>query len=193
MRAGVASTPTIGAMALLVASGCRGGGPASSSATEAASPTTSPPVGDEVFADPQGSYTITIHSDWDETPRMFVQEIESWAIDARTDDFAPNVNVLTQDSLGADLDEYLAFSVENMGTLDLINQTTVVGANGNELGLLEYSGVVPGGAADRPLHFLAAIDVRAGVAVVATLTTAPDEFDDYRDEIEPYLLTLQGT
>lgn len=179
-------------MALLAASGCGGDGQASSSAPEAALPTASPSVGDELFTDPQGAYTITIGSDWDQMPGAFVKEVELWSIGLATDGMAPNVNVLTQDSLGADLDDYLDLSVENMGPLELIDRSTVRGPDGDELGLMEYSGVVPGGP-DRPLHFLATIDVRDGVAVVATLTTSPDEFDDYREAIEPYLLTLQAT
>lgn len=184
---------TIGAMALLMASGCGNGESPSDSPTDTATAITTTPVDDESFTDPQGSYTITIDGNWSVLPGTFVREIEAWAVAAPVEGFTSNLNVLTQDTLGADLDEYLTLSVENLGGLELIDVTTVTGVKGNELGLLEYSGVLPGAPSDQPLHFLATVDVRDGVAVVATLTTTPEAFARLRPEIEPFLLTLQAT
>jgi hypothetical protein len=147
----------------------------------------------ETFVDPQRTYTITIASPWAEIPGAFVKEIEAWTIAEPVDGFAANVNVLTQDALDADLATYMGFSVNNLGALELIEHETVKGTNGNDLGLLEYKGAVPGAPPDRPLHILQTIDVRNGNAVVATLTTDEDDFDIYRSIVEPFLLSLQAT
>ena len=76
-----------------------------------------------------------------------------------------------------------------MGELKLIDHQLIDGANGNPLGLIEYSGVL----SDRPLHFLSTFDVQNDQAVVATFTTNEASFDELRPNIEPFLRTLQGT
>ena len=151
-------------------------------------------VDGKAFVDPQGTYTITIGSDWVQQPGAFVKEIESWAIAEPADGFGSNVNVLTQDAPGTSLAEYLELSLKSMGELDVIEQRIITGSNGNDLGMIEYEGVIPGLADDRSLHFLATFDVRDGVAVVATLTTVNDAtFDALRPIVEPFLRSLQAT
>jgi hypothetical protein len=78
-----------------------------------------------------------------------------------------------------------------MGGFRRVGSSTVRGTNGNELALLEYKGSVEG-ASTGQLHFLATIAVSDGQAVVATLTTKESSFDELRQEVEPYLLTLQA-
>jgi hypothetical protein len=147
----------------------------------------------DVYRDPQGTYTITIGSDWTETSGAMVQEIESWAVAPPSDGFADNVNVLTQAAQGLDLEQYMDLSSQNLGGLDLIEQSTIEGTNGNELGLLEYEGVPAGAPSDRPLHFLATVAVQDGQAVVATLSASADTFEARRSSVEPFLRTLQAT
>ena len=171
--------------------GCGEGNDATSSQSEE-------PSSDRVeegieFVDPQGTYTIKIDEAWDEIPGVYVKEIESWAIAPLDGGFAPNVNVLTQDAIGMSLAEYMDFSAEHLGGMELIDSTTVEGTNGNDLGSLEYTGVPTGGSSERPLHFLATVDVREGQAVVATLTTFDELFGDHRVAAEPYLRTLVAT
>jgi hypothetical protein len=142
--------------------------------------------------DPQGTYTITVGPDWTEQPSAVVKEVENWVVAPPEDGFAPNVNVLTQAAPGMDLKQYMDFSAKHLGALELIDSSTVRGTNGNTLGLVEYSGVVPT-APGRTLHFLATVDVRNGQAVVATFTAPDDSFDLEREDVEPYLLTLNAT
>jgi len=147
----------------------------------------------KTFIDPQGTYTIIIADAWTEIPGAFVKENEAWAVAEPVDGFAANVNVLTQDALGSDLTGYLDLTVKNLGELKLVDRRTVTGTNGNELGLLEYNGALPGAPAGRTFHVLQTIDLHNGNAIVATLTTADDSFDTYRSSVEPFLLTLQAT
>ncbi len=107
--------------------------------------------------------------------------------------FSPNVNVLTQDALGLDLASYMEFSGENMGSFELIENSMIVGTNGYELGLLEYRGVVPGASTEQPLHFLATVDIRDGVAIVATLSSIDADFNQHREAAEQFLRSLQAT
>lgn len=141
------------------------------------------------FDDPDGTYTMTIGAEWAAMSGALARGIETWAIGDATREFQPNVNVLTQDAPGMDLDDYLEVSVRGMRGLDLelSDHATVTTAEG-ELGMMVYSGPVPGVAAD--LSFLAVFGVRDGTAVVATLSAPPDRFDTLRAAVEPYLLTL---
>ncbi|HEX2783862.1 MAG TPA: hypothetical protein VHN36_09775, partial [Ilumatobacteraceae bacterium] len=138
-------------------------------------------------------YTITVDDTWTETSGTFVKEVEAWRIGRPLDGFAANVNVLTQDALGKDLQEYMDFSAENMGAFQLIDHQIVEGVGGHELGLLEYTGSVNTGAGTRQLHFLATVDVIDGQAVVATLTTDEGGFLAEQAVVEPYLLSLRST
>jgi hypothetical protein len=107
-------------------------------------PASSDPAAADVFVDPQGSYTMSISTGWRSLAGVFVKEIEGWAIGETPEGFTPNVIVLTQDAPGMDLASYLEFSAQNLGGLDLIEKAMTTGTNGNELGLLEYDGLVSG-------------------------------------------------
>jgi len=143
------------------------------------------------FTDPQGTYTIDISPAWTETSGTLVQEIEAWQIGIGTSQFQDNVNVLTQDTQGLELQAYLDFSEAHLGGMDLISSEVITGTAGNELGLIEYSGQLAGAPVE--LHALATVAVHNGQAEVATLTTTMDTFAEARAEAEPYLRTLQGT
>ena len=147
----------------------------------------------ELFLDPQGTYTMSIPPDWSRMPGIAVQEIEFWALDQSQVGFTDNVSVLTQAAPGMDLDEYLEVSAENMGNLVVLERYTVIGTNGNELGVLESQGTPFGAATDEPIHFLTVVDVLDEVAIVATLSATIGTFDARRLAAEPYLLTLQAS
>ena len=147
----------------------------------------------KLFLDPQGTYEIRISPDWQETTRGVVKEAEAWTIGAPSEGFQASVNVLTQPAPGNDLAVYLDTTIRNIGTYTVVRQIQIVGVNGNALGLFEFKGVPPGSPSDRPLHFLATVDVRSGHAVVATLATTEASFDELRSTVEPYLRSLQAT
>ncbi len=141
------------------------------------------------FVDPQGTYTITIGSDWAEQSSTVGEEIEVWSLARSSDRFVANVNVLTQQAPGMDLQQYVDYSAHNMGEMTLIDHQLIDGTNGNPLGLFEYSGLISG----QSLHFLAVFDVLNGRAVVATFTTDEVSFAGLRSTVEPFLRTLQAT
>jgi hypothetical protein len=148
-------------------------------------------VAGQVFEDPQGSYEIEVDPDWEAHHGEIAEDVEVWVVGPSEDGFAPNVNTLTQAAPGVDLSEYLDISVEQgpsfVPDFELLDSDVVEGSE-SELGLLEYTGTQD----DRPLHFLATVDVQDGTAVVATFTAPPGVFDESRGEIEPYLLTLRA-
>ena len=168
--------------------------PASLGATPSSSESSSAPDGPtiggaEVFVDPEGTYSIEISPEWTEVSGATIDGVEAWRIGVGTAEFQDNVNVLTQTTPGADLESYLEASIEQLGDLQLINSTVTTGANGNELGLVEYAGMVP--TAPIPVHALASVMVADGKAVVATLTADESTFAEARTVAEDYLLTLQ--
>jgi hypothetical protein len=134
---------------------------------------------------------MQISPDWVDAGGTFVKEVEAWYISAADGVFRNNVNVLTQDTQGMDLQEYVDFSAAHLGGLELVSATIVPGAFGGEIGLMDYQGTIPG--APVPLHALATVAVSDGVAVVATLTTTLETFAAERVSSERYLLTLQRT
>jgi hypothetical protein len=140
------------------------------------------------FRDPQGTYTMNIDADWTETTGTAVKDVEVWKVASVDGGFATNVTVITQSTQGLDLAGYLTSSVDNIGAFKLVGQKTVQDSNGNDLGLMEYSGLAAGG-----LHYLAVIDVSNGQAVVATLTATEAAFVQARVDAEPYLLSLHAT
>ena len=145
-----------------------------------------------VFADPDGRYTIEVGDDWNELPAA--QQIEAWAVAAPADGFTANVNVLDEQAAGVDLDQYVELSIttiEQLDSLDLLDQRRVTGSSGDDLAIIEYAGTAPG--ADRELHFLAVVGVGSDGPVVATLTTQPADFDAVRARVEPFMLTLRTT
>jgi hypothetical protein len=141
--------------------------------------------------DPQGTYTMQISPDWVDATGAIVKEVEVWYVSAPDSAFGNNVNVLTQDTQGMDLREYIDYSESHLGGLELVSAQIVTGAFGQELGLLEYQGTLPG--APMPLHALATVVVDRGEAAVATLTTTLETFAAERVANERYLLTLQKT
>ena len=58
-----------------------------------------------------------------------------------------------------------------------------------QLGVVAYEGT----RAAAPVAYLLVSSVQAGRAVVAKLATTPDDFDDARAQVEPYLMTLRPT
>ena len=198
IRARVRSCATAIGLALLIAA-CSASPPQQTEQLGTGSSQTSDdvvPVSGEAFSDPQGAYTVRIGKDWGPLPGTFVDEIETWSVAEPADGFGANVNVLTQAAPGMDLSSYLDLTVDSIDTIDeltLIEASIVEGANGNQLGLIEYEGVVPGTPPGQSLSFLATFDVRDGTAVVATLTALPSNFESLRSEIEPLLMSLQRT
>ena len=143
--------------------------------------------GAELFSDPQGSYTIEVDPDWQANHGSLAAEIEVWFVAEPSDEFAPNLNILTQLAPQMNLEEYLELSIDNgpifFSDFELIEGGTVDGASGQPLATVEYTG--------DGLRFLAVFAVSDGEAVVATLSAPIERFGSLRDEVLPHLLTLE--
>ncbi len=146
----------------------------------------------ERYEDPQGAYTMTIGDTWQSKTSQGTPETEYWLVAPAENNFAANVNVITQSVPGVDLERYLDISLKQVGTFDVVRNEVVQGRTGNDLGVLEFIGTQPALTGDKVLHFLAYVSMKRGQAVVATLTSLDGSFPDRRDEIEPYLQTLQA-
>ncbi|WP_149203567.1 DUF1795 domain-containing protein [Actinotalea subterranea] len=190
----VAALAILGGCGVIPTGGDAADKPQKSGRSDTAAQTDTPPPDEPaldgtVFADPEGRYTLTVPADWDPMHGAIGEGIEFWSVGEITDDFAPNINVLTEDVAGATLDEYVQFSLENAPTLledfELIESTVVTGPDGHELAVIEYSG---GGA-----HFLGIMAMGSAGSVVITLTTTSDRFEETLDAVYPYMLTVQPT
>jgi hypothetical protein len=144
----------------------------------------------ELFQDPQSTYTMEIDPSWTKAPGTLVEEIEVWKVGRSVDGFTPNVNVLTQQAPNLDLEEYVELSRDSAdgAGFDLVEVTIVEGANGQPLGVMEYTGRQ--GAHE--LHWLGVFALKDDRAVVATLTAPPDTFDELVIDVRPLLLTLEN-
>ena len=140
----------------------------------------------------RGGYRITVPDSWEARHGAIAEGIEVWLAGEVEDGFGPNVNVLTQATGGMTLDEYTETSIANAPTFvkdfEVLDSRRETGPNGTELAVLEYSGEA---GTDRPLRFLAVWTVNDGQAVVATFTTTPERYEEQRDDVLPYLLTLE--
>lgn len=146
------------------------------------------------FADPEGSYQMVVSNTWTASPGSVVAGIETWLVGEPVDGFASNVNALTQVvPASTTLEDYLELSIESapnfIDDFRLIRQEIVDGSEGQPLAIMEYEGAPQG----ETLRFLAVFGMGDGLAVVATLTTRPQDAERQTEEIEPYLLTLIPT
>ncbi len=162
---------------VLVVAACSGSG------------TSAPPEDAIAFTDPQGYYSIEIDPSWERRTDVPSEAVEVWTVAPSSDGFQPNVNILRDAPGGRDLAGYMEFSEANLGSLELVGKAVVKGESGNELGVFEYTGLVP--SADRRLHFLAIVSVTDEHAIVATLSTLASNFREIRKDVEPLLRTLR--
>jgi len=166
--------------------------PPTTVASSAPADTGSPGPPGESFVDPEGAYRITVPGTWEARHGAIAEGIEVWLAGEVEDGFGPNVNVLTQTTGGMTLDEYTESSIANAPTFvkdfEVLDSRRETGPNGTELAILEYSGEA---GTDRPLRFLAVWTVNDGQAVVATFTTTPERYEAQREDVLPYLLTLE--
>ena len=150
------------------------------------------------FDDPQGTYRIDIDPDWHAVTPVPASRVESWMVDGAAG--AQERIDIDTDTIGdLDLDEYLQLEIERapeaiddfklrefrVVTIDPPDAKHVP----TQLGVVAYEGT----RAAAPVAYLLVSSVQAGRAVVAKLATTPDDFDDARAQVEPYLMTLRPT
>lgn len=154
--------------------------------------TTPDPAEGETFTDPQGSYVLTVAEDWRSVTARD-PETEGWAVAPKRNGFTPNVSVIAiSDPEATTVDGLMDLSLEGLKAIqgfELLERSVVVGAKGQELGVLSYS-ASPGAA---PIFFLSYTVLRSDKVVIATLTATATTFEKLRQQVEPYLLTLEAT
>jgi hypothetical protein len=151
--------------------------------------------GATIFVDPDGRYTIEVSPDWEDGTGTGAvpADIELFYVGTGTADFRNNINVLEQSvPSGMTLQGYLDASIAQMGSdLEVITKGVDEGAYGQELGYIEYKGMVA--TAPIPVHAFATFFIQDGKVVLATLTTTEDTAADAEDTVAEYLTTLNPT
>jgi hypothetical protein len=153
------------------------------------------------FEDPQGAYTVEIDPGWRVLPSVN-PEVESWYTGTGNAEFNDNVIIATQDIGDLDLDQYLQLvideapnSVEDFALREFRVVTAEEESDSDsdepptQLGVVAYEGRRD----NEEFGFFFVANVEDGSAVVATLTTAKERFDEVRADVEPYLMTLRQT
>jgi hypothetical protein len=159
-------------------------------------PSTAPTSGpvDGAFIDPEGLYLMRVDPGWTYQAGGFAEGIEFWFLGPPERGLQPNLNVLTQVTGGLSLTQYIKLSIRGapafMADFELVERGKVAGEF-TELGVMRYTGSTAG--TTRKLAFLAIFAVSGDRAIVATLTTPLKSFDDWRAEVEPYMLSLRPT
>ena len=149
------------------------------------------------FRDPQGAYSLEVDPQWQVPTSTAGANIETWYTQTGTADFRDNVTIVAQPVGEVDLDQYLQLvidqapkSVDNFKLREFRVVTIPTDAKATvpkSLGVVAYEGR----KGDKTFGFFFVASVENGKAVVATLTTDQDRFDDVTAEVAPYLMTLR--
>ena len=149
------------------------------------------------FRDPQGAYSLEVDPQWHVPTSTAGANVETWYTQTGTADFRDNVTIVAQPVGEVDLDQYLQLvidqapkSVDNFKLREFRVVTIPTDAKATvpkSLGVVAYEGRKD----DQAYGFFFVASVEDGKAVVATLTTDQDRFDEVRAKVAPYLMTLR--
>lgn len=151
---------------------------------------TAPLVSDDAvrFVDPDGTYEMQIGATWMLVNDADRPDRELWFFDADTGANADSLRVETASVGGTTLEQYVnvvkTFTAQTSGEQVSVSEQYVDGVFGQPLAIIERSNGTTG------TRSLDVFVVQDGTAVVATLTTSAERFDERRSTIEPLLLTL---
>lgn len=153
------------------------------------------PSNGKAYTDPQSGYRMTINKRWvTYTGKDVPKGTEVWMIDAPDGDYRPNLNVTTEDLTGAavgiSMETYLRLSVQNLAKIGfkIVRQTTATSPDGQELGVVEYTGDPSGLTPDR--HSLALLSLGQTKAAVVTMAAKEKTFKQHRKAALPYMVTV---
>ncbi len=149
------------------------------------------------FRDPQGAYSLEVDPQWQAPTSAAGANVETWYTQTGTADFRDNVTIVAQPVGEIDLDQYLQLVIDQapksvdgfklrefrVVTIPTEAKTEVP----KSLGVVAYEGR----KGDQAYGFFFVASVEDGKAVVATLTTDQDRFDEVRAKIAPYLMTIR--
>jgi len=149
------------------------------------------------FRDPQGAYSLEVDPQWQVPTSTAGANVETWYTQTGTEDFRDNVTIVSQPVGEVDLDQYLQLvidqapkSVDDFKLREFRVVTIPTEAKATvpkQLGVVAYEGR----KGNQTFGFFFVASVEDGKAVVATLTTDQDRFDDVRAKVAPYLMTLR--
>jgi hypothetical protein len=149
------------------------------------------------YRDPQGAYSLEVDPQWRVPTSTAGGNVETWYTQTGTADFRDNVTIVAQPVGEVDLDQYLQLVIDQapksvndfklrefrVVTIPTESKTKVP----KSLGVVAYEGR----KGDQTYGFFFVASVEDGDAVVATLTTDQDRFNDVRAKVAPYLMTLR--
>jgi len=145
-----------------------------------------------LFRDPDGTYAMEIDDGWTPQRDGVAADSEAWRVGASDPgQFQPSVVVVTYDTPGADLSEFLgdsAQSLERLPNTEVIDLEIIDGTF-DELAVLEFSHTRAG----HDLQFVQIAATNGEVIITALFAAAVDDFEKLRPEVEPLLHTLRAT
>lgn len=159
--------------------------------TTTAAPVIAGPADGVPFTGPDADYSILISPDWIDASDEFPPGIAGWFTGQDSDDFAENVNILTDtipDStpLDAILDASVTQIEGQFAGFSLINSEVVTRPGQTDLGVLEYTAEQEG----VEIRFLQIFGVWNDTLVVFTGSTDASFGTAGVDRMRPYALTL---
>ena len=176
--------------AILLLAAC--GSSSASKSTESEAWSSATVAADEDFADPQGTYTVRIGTDWVVATGTKHPDREAWAING----YGPLpsfVSIGTSTETYASVEEYMqrAQLPTGLPDLEVLSNSIVRSTSGDKLAVVEYTGTDTG----TPVHIVVAIAVPpdGGTAVDYLFTAPAEQFDATYAVVHPLLLTLSAT
>lgn len=150
------------------------------------------PEGSEEFTDLEGQWLMSIDPGWSPSHGTVQDEVELWFLPGSGVSFADNVNVLTQqNTLDVGIERYLDISLASAESVFddfvLLDDRFRTGSHGQQQGVLEYTATLEG----MNLHFYQVLVLNDDIAVVVTMASPDERFEDRRDEVEEHLRTLR--
>lgn len=150
------------------------------------------PAGSEEFTDLEGQWVMSIDPSWSASHGTVQDGVELWFLPDSSTNFADNINVLTQrNMLSVGIERYLDISVSSAESVFddfvLLDDRFRTGSHGQQQGVLEYTATLEG----MNLHFYQVLVLDDDLAVVVTMATPINRFEDRRDEVADHLRTLR--
>jgi hypothetical protein len=145
----------------------------------------------ENYTDPNGLFRVRVNPNWERRPAGSGSEAK-WYVRSGSDRFRDSVTTRAERIGSTTLDAYVSRAVARVegATTDyeLVSQKKITLASGGPGAVVVYDGTLDG----TELRFLLVVTTSADSGATAALVSQPDRFDEVRQAVEPFLLTLQA-